>query len=83
MSCDSRSSSAFAHSFADQVLLPGMYVTAFENLSVTLMMQSYCSGATDFGSARMKSIVSVWNDLDGEYMGYSEPYGMCRGVWLS
>ena len=59
MSCESLSSSAFAHSFTVQVLLPAMCVTAFENLSVTLIIQSNSSGAADFGNARMKSIVNV------------------------
>lgn len=59
MSCDSRSSSAFAHSFADQIILPERYVTALENLSVTLIMQSNSSGEADVDSARIKSIVSV------------------------
>ena len=44
-----------------EAALPGMKVTALENLSITDMMQLYSSGGGVLGKARIKSMVIVWN----------------------
>ncbi len=50
-----------------------MRVTAFDSLHVAVMIQSKPSAVN--GSARMKSIVIVWNGLAGVRIGCSDPYG--------
>ena len=53
-------------------------MTAFKNLHITDMTQSYLS--TDTGNASMKSIVSVWNGREGVKIGWRESYGeWCSG----
>ena len=59
---------------------PGMKVTALLNLSVTDMMQLYLSGVGVLSSARMKSMLIVWNGQFAGSIGCIDPFGRWRGV---